>query len=130
LSSFIGLNPSIKMKIHNLPMKLEYPSEGSVEAIVDTGYGGFLAVPRRVFEALQLDTGMTQSRRVEVADGRLVRSKIAYATVELEGANREVDGLVETFEGLTELLIGRRLLSHFRLTLDYCLRVLSIRPCC
>jgi clan AA aspartic protease len=129
LSSFVGLAPVVRIKVRNVLLKEEYPSDGSVEAVMDTGYGGFLAVPESIFDALSLGKLMTQSRTVELADGRRARSKVAYGTVELVGMNHEVDGPVETIEGLTEVLLGTRLLSDFRVTLDYCLRVVSFDPC-
>jgi len=129
LSSFVGLAPVVRIRVRNVLLKKGYPSEGSVEAVMDTGYGGFLAVPEPVFDALSLGKLMTESRTVELADGRMVRSKVAYGTVDLVGTNHEVDGPVETIEGLTEVLLGTRLLSHFRVTLDYCLRAVSFDPC-
>jgi clan AA aspartic protease len=129
LSSFVGLTPALRVKLRNLPLGTEYPRGGSLEAVVDTGYGGFLAVPRDIFDALDLHKMVTRPRRVEVADGRVVQSVVAYGTVELEEASREVDGPIETIEGLAEVLVGTRLLSDFRVTLDYCLRTASIKPC-
>ena len=129
MSGFVGLVPAVRVRLRNLPLRVEYPSDGSVEAVMDTGYEGFLAVPPSIFGALGLDKMMAQSRTVEVADGRRVRSRVAYGTVELEGVKKEVDGPVETFEGLTEVLAGARLLSDFRVTLDYCLRTVALKPC-
>ena len=129
MSSFVGLAPVVRIRVRNVLLKKGYPSEGSVEAVMDTGYGGFLAVPEPVFDALSLGKLMTESRSVELADGRKVRSKVAYGTVDLVGMDREVDGPVETIEGLTEVLLGTRLLSHFRVRLDYCLRAVSFDPC-
>jgi len=117
------------VKIRNLPLGASYPSRGSVQAIVDTGYDGFLLVPRHVFEALSLDEMVTRTMKIEVPDGRTVESTVAYATVEFEDAKREVDGPVETMDGLEEVLAGTRMLCKFKLTLDYCLRVISVRPC-
>ena len=129
MSGFVGLVPAVRIRLSNLPLKAEYPSDASVEAVVDTGYEGFIAVPREVFAALRLDEMVAGQRTVEVADGRKVRSRVAYATVAVEGADREIDGAVETMDGLTEILIGARLLSEFRLMLDYCLGVVSVIPC-
>jgi clan AA aspartic protease len=125
----VGLVPVVRIRILNLLLKMGYPSEGSLEAVMDTGYGGFLAVPHSIFDSASLGKLMTQSRTVELADGRRVRSKVAYGTVELVGMNHEVDGPVETIEGLTEVLVGTRLLSDFRMKLDYCLRAVSFNPC-
>jgi len=129
VSGFVGLVPAVRLRLRNLPLRVEYPSAGSIEAVMDTGYEGFIAVPPSIFEALALDKMMARSRTVEVADGRGVRSRVAYATVELEGVKKEIDGPVETFEGLTEVLIGAHLLSDFRVTLDYCLRAVALDPC-
>ena len=119
----------MRVKVCNLLLKMEYPKGGSLEAVVDTGYGGFLAVPRDIFDALNFHKMLTRPRKVEVADGRVVESVVAYGTVKLEEAAREVDGPIETMDGLTEVLVGTHLLADFRMTLDYCLRVASIRPC-
>ncbi len=129
MSSFVGLAPVVRIRVRNVLLKAGYPLEGSVEAIMDTGYAGFLAVPESIFDALSLGKLMTQSRTVELADGRRVRSRVAYGTVELAGMNHEVDGPVETIEGLPEVLVGTRLLSDFRVTLDYCLRAVALNPC-
>ena len=115
--------------MRNVFLDMDYPLSGSIEAVVDTGYSGFLAIPPEIFEGLSLDELKTQSRAVEVADGRRVRSKIGYGTVELVGTSRAVDGPLETFEGLREVLAGARLLSEFRVTLDYCLGVVSLDRC-
>lgn len=129
MSAFVGLEPAIRIRISNLGLGAVYPSSGVVEAVVDTGYEGFLMVPRRIFEVLKLHEMMVQGRKIRVADGRTVESKVAYATVELEGTGREIDGAVETIDGLDEILAGIGLVSRFSLTLDYCLRVFSLRPC-
>jgi clan AA aspartic protease len=129
LSGFVGLVPAFRLRLRNIPLKTEYPSNGSIEAIVDTGYEGFLAVPGSIFRAVRLDEIMTRQAVVEVADGRRLQSQVAYGTVELDGVEGEFDGPVETLAGLGEVLVGVRLLSEFRFTLDYCTRAVSVNPC-
>jgi len=129
LSGFVGLVPAFRLRLRNIPLKTEYPSNGSVEAIVDTGYEGFLAVPSSIFRAVRLDEIVTRQAVVEVADGRRLQSEVAYGTVELDGVKGEFDGPVETLAGLGEVLVGVRLLSEFRFTLDYCTRAVSVNPC-
>jgi len=129
LSGFVGLVPAFRLRLRNIPLKTEYPSNGSVEAIVDTGYEGFLAVPSSIFRAVRLDEIVTRQAMVEVADGRRLQSEVAYGTVELDGVKGEFDGPVETLAGLGEVLVGVRLLSEFRFTLDYCTRAVSVNPC-
>ena len=129
MSGFVGLVPAFRLRLRNIPLKTEYPSNGSVEAIVDTGYEGFLAVPSSIFRAVRLDEIVTRQAVVEVADGRRLQSEVAYGTVELDGVKGEFDGPVETLAGLGEVLVGVRLLSEFRFTLDYCTRAVSVNPC-
>jgi len=129
LSGFVGLVPAFRLRLRNIPLKTEYPSNGSVEAIVDTGYEGFLAVPSSIFRAVRLDEIVTRQAMVEVVDGRRLQSEVAYGTVELDGVKGEFDGPVETLAGLGEVLVGVRLLSEFRFTLDYCTRAVSVNPC-
>jgi len=129
LSGFVGLVPAFRLRLRNIPLKTEYPSNGSIEAIVDTGYEGFLAVPSSIFRAVRLDEIVTRQAVVEVADGRRLQSEVAYGTVELDGVKGEFDGPVETLAGLGEVLVGVRLLSEFRFTLDYCTRAVSVNPC-
>jgi len=129
LSGFVGLVPAFRLRLRNIPLKTEYPSNGSVEAIVDTGYEGFLAVPSSIFRAVRLDEIVTRQAVVEVADGRRLQSKVAYGTVELDGVKGEFDGPVETLAGFGEVLVGVRLLSEFRFVLDYCTRAVSVNPC-
>ena len=129
MSGFVGLVPAFRLRLRNIPLKTEYPSNGSVEAIVDTGYEGFLAVPSSIFRAVRLDEIVTRQAVVEVADGRRLQSEVAYGTVELDGVEGEFDGPVETVAGLGEVLVGVRLLSEFRFTLDYCARAVSVNPC-
>lgn len=129
MSEFVDLIPMVRIRMQNALLSASYPSSGSMEAVVDTGYGGFLAVPAGVFERLSLDKMKTLSRTVEVADGRRVRSSVGYATVQLVDMNLEIDGPIETFEGLTEPLVGTRFLSHFKVTFDYCLNASSFKPC-
>ena len=129
MSGFVGLVPAFRLRLRNIPLKTEYPSNGSVEAIVDTGYEGFLAVPSSIFRAVRLDEIVTRQAMVEVVDGRRLQSEVAYGTVELDGVKGEFDGPVETLAGLGEVLVGVRLLSEFRFTLDYCTRAVSVNPC-
>jgi len=129
LSGFVGLVPAFRLRLRNIPLKTEYPSNGSIEAIVDTGYEGFLAVPSSIFRAVRLDEIVTRQAVVEVADGRRLQSEVAYGTVELDGVKGEFDGPVETLAGLGEVLVGVRLLSEFRFTLDYCTRAVSVKSC-
>ena len=129
MSSFIGRTPSLNLRLWNHLVGVAYPSDGSVSAVLDTGYEGFLSVPSSNFESLALDKGRTLSSSVELPNGKRLETKVAYASVELVGMEGEVDGPVETFQALEEVIVGLEFLNHFRVTLDYCLSNVSIARC-
>jgi clan AA aspartic protease len=129
MSGLLGLAPVVRLRLENPLLGSRYPADGSLEGTIDTGYQGFVAVPRAVFDALRLDELKTAKRVVELADGTRLESRVANATAASIDAGLEVDGPVETIPGLSEVLLGTRFLSHFRLTLDYCLRATSLDPC-
>ena len=128
MSTFVGQTPVVRLRLENLFFKKSYPVSGFVEGVVDTGYDGFIAVPPSVFESLSLSLIKTSSWGVRLADGSNVASRAGHGTALVEGAG-EVDGLIETFPGLGEVLIGTRFLSRFRLDLNYCQRLAEMTPC-
>lgn len=129
MSGFAHATPLLGIAVENYIAKKRYPVEGRTLAVVDTGYEGFVAVPRRIFDALSLGGLSPTSRRVRTADGRIVASKFSLSTVHLPDQGTSLDGPVETTAGLDEILVGTSLLSRFRLTLDYCLETASLQRC-
>jgi len=117
--------PTLLVRLVNPLLGVFYPEVGWLEAIVDTGYEGFVSVPRSVFEALRLR--VDEERRLVLADGRVVRSVGGYGS--LVSGDYEVDGLIETYEGLGEVLIGVDALRLARLEVDFCLGVVSVKRC-
>lgn len=106
-----------------------YPPDGSVVAAIDSGYEGFLAAPMNVFEQLRLDELQQSSRTVALANGEVLTSKGTYATLTFPHLSVKLDGFVETYRGLDEIILGVEALSHFEATLDYCTRRVSLRTC-
>ena len=129
MSSVLGLTPVVRLKLENHLLDKSYPAEGFVEGIVDTGYQGFVAVPNPVFDSLSLPNLTTSRRRVRLADGSELKSEVGQGSAVVAGPGVEVDGPVETIQGLAEVLVGTQFLSRFRIELDYCLRRLSLSPC-
>ncbi len=117
--------PILLVRLVNPLLGVFYPEVGWLEAIVDTGYEGFVSVPRSVFEALRLR--VDEERHLVLADGRVVRSVGGYGS--LVSGDYEVDGLIETYEGLGEVLIGVDALRLARLEVDFCLGVVSVKRC-
>ena len=129
MSAFVGQTPVVRLRLENLFLKKSYPAEGFVEGVVDTGYDGFVAVPRTAFESLSLGLLKSPGRGVRLADGSRVKSQVGLGTALVVGTGTEVDGPIESIPGLGEVLVGTRFLSRFRLSLDYCLRRAELKIC-
>ena len=98
-------------------------------AVIDTGYEGFLAVPTDVFEHLHLHELQQQRRDLVLANGDIVSSNGVYATLEMSHPPIKLSGLVETYSGLEEMILGVQVLCRFKSTLDYCSKTISLQPC-
>lgn len=83
-----------------------------VEAGIDTGYNGFLTLPRMVIEELELD--FLGPARAALGDGHEVRMDLFLASVRWEDGARDV--LVLAAE--SGPLVGMALLSGSRLIMD------------
>jgi hypothetical protein len=74
-------------------------------------------------------TNQQQSRILLLANGGIVNSQGAYATLEMSHPPIKLDGFVETYHGLEEIILGVQALSSFKSTLDYCSKKISLQPC-
>ncbi len=84
----------------------------TVAAVIDTGFNGYLTLPRPVIQSLGLhDRGV---RRAQLADGQMVLVRLYRATAVWNDQNRAVQ-IVEA-EGSP--LIGMAMLRGFRLSID------------
>jgi len=83
-----------------------------IEAVIDTGYNGYLTLPSHIVAALQLPSA--GQRRGTLADGSVVRFEVFIATVNWHAKQREV--LVSQMSGAP--LVGMSLLNGSRLTID------------
>ena len=84
----------------------------TIEAVIDTGFSGEIALPQRLFDQLGLKS--RGSKEIFVADGR--SSNVVYSILEIEwqGEYRRVEVIsTETFP-----LIGMALLRGSRLCMD------------
>jgi clan AA aspartic protease len=97
-----------------IPLQLSGPHGQieNVEAVVDTGFDGFLTVSPDLMNRLQLPFGMT--RFYELGDGSSVEFDIHRTTVSWDGQERDVEALV-TSGGV---LIGMAMLHGFHLFVD------------
>ncbi len=98
-------------------------------AVIDTGYEGFLAVPTEIFEHLHLHELQQQSRDLVLANGDIVTSNGVYASLEMSHPRIKLNGFVETYHGLQEMILGVQALCRFKSTFDYCSKKISLQPC-
>jgi clan AA aspartic protease len=83
-----------------------------VDAVIDTGYNGYLTLPYDLVTALQLP--FAGHRRGTLADGSVTRLDVYLASVVWHG--RQKDVLISQAAGTP--LIGMSLLKGSRLTMD------------
>ena len=119
----------LRIIIRNPFYNKSYPDRGSILAVLDTGYEGFLAIPRDLFKKLALDKLKTEKRTLLLSNGSLLTSEGAYGRLETVDPNFRLDGFIETYDGLDEIILGVNTLTNFKLILDYCLRKLKIERC-
>jgi len=83
-----------------------------VEAVIDTGFNGYLTLPNNLINSLNLQ--QAGSRRVTLGDGNIVVLEMYFAKVLWHGQEREI--LALQADGGT--LIGMSLLYGSRLVLE------------
>jgi clan AA aspartic protease len=129
LSAFLNLTPTVQIVLENPFSRTRYPPDGSVVATIDSGYEGFLTIPTSLYEQLRLNELQQSTRTLVLANGEILTSKGVYATLRLPHLSTKLDGFVETYRGLDEIIMGVEALSHFHAVLDYCSRRVSLRKC-
>ncbi|HKW05539.1 MAG TPA: clan AA aspartic protease [Nitrososphaerales archaeon] len=129
MSNFLDFTPTVQIKLDNPLLEASFPSEGSVSAVIDTGYEGFVLVPRSVFHTLGLNKLRSESRRLTMANGSPSKTQGAYAVLRIPHISLRIDGFVETLAGLEEILVGVEALSKMRVLLDYCAKRVSMEKC-
>ncbi len=83
-----------------------------IEAVIDTGFNGYLTLPSQLVSVLQLP--FAGHRRGTLADGSVTRLDVYLASVVWHG--RQKDVLISQAAGTP--LIGMSLLEGSRLTMD------------
>lgn len=121
--------PLLRIIIENPLLDAKYPQEGEILAIVDTGYEGFLAVPPDIYSALKFDQLIQQHGEIILPNGQVIRTNTAYGTIYMEQAQIKLDGLIETFPQLDEIILGQQALTNLNITLNYCQKHITIKPC-
>ncbi|MDG6939879.1 MAG: hypothetical protein JRN39_05720 [Nitrososphaerota archaeon] len=106
-----------------------FPTRGTVMAVVDTGYDGFVAVPEDVFAKAGFAQLSPTRRLVVTADGHPLEMVSAMGSVGLPELGLSVGGPVESAPGMEEILVGTMLLRGFKVTLNYCVSAAGLEIC-
>ncbi len=126
---FLDSTPTISLRIRNYVLQSTYPREGETQAVVDTGYEGFLLIPARIFREAGLGELKLQSRSLLAADGRRFITKGAYGAIELPALGKETEGFIEYNPAFQEILVGMQGLDGLVLEVDTCRKEASLRIC-
>jgi clan AA aspartic protease len=86
----------------------------TVDAVVDTGFDGFISVPTRLAVTLGLE--LTGTLLFELADGSQTEELIFSGRVKIAGKTRKAQVLVSDSQ---DVLLGTRLLKDCQLTIDF-----------
>ena len=125
--SFQDSSVLVPIRIKNPFSGAVFPAAGEAEAVVDTGYSGFLLVPASVFEDLQIPK--SKAGTGIVGDGRRVRLDGGFATLELTAQGTTLDGFVQTMKGTNEILLGMEGLRESYFGFDGCARRAILERC-
>ena len=126
---FVDGTPMIELRIRNVMREREYPEGGGVMAVVDTGFSGFLFIPRRLFDRLGFGELRTKNSKATLADGRRIEITGAYGSVEFPQLATMTDGLVETSAGASEILVGMDGIRQLNLRVNCCAEMLEVERC-
>ena len=88
------------------------PPPQQTEAVIDTGFNGYLTLPSHLVSLLNLP--LAGSRYATLGDGSVVSLDAYYATISWHGQNRKVLVL----EGDGAALVGMSLLRGSRFSMD------------
>ncbi len=88
------------------------PTPEQTEAVIDTGFNGYLTLPSQLVRLLNLP--LAGSRFATLGDGSVVSLRAYHATVSWHGQNRKVLVL----EGDGASLVGMSLLRGSRFSMD------------
>ncbi len=128
-SYFLEGTPVLEIVIRNPIMNKTFPVEDKVVAVIDTGFEGFLLVPKDIFEKLSFDQLAVDERRLILANGQYIRSVGTYGEVVVPNLGIKFDGFIETIEGAEEIVVGTNLIENLKLVLDYCVRRMEVGAC-
>ena len=103
-----------------------YPEEGKVLALVDTGFDGFLIVPEDIFDALD---ALAVDEATITGICCKVKARVSPVRIVIEDLNLSIDGECLTYEEAKEIILGVEALSKLRIVFDGCKKEGHIERC-
>lgn len=113
--------PFIPVKIYNETKRLVYPPNKSIDALIDTGYDGYLVIPLNIYNDLMLNSSRIPQDAVSKAEtvtGDNIELITAFGHLELPDLNLVFAIEIDTLAFCSEILIGRRFLESLIIKLD------------
>jgi clan AA aspartic protease len=130
LWKFVDFTPVIEISIENTLLGKVYPKKGrGVMAVLDTGYSGFLFIPKNLFEKLHLSDLKTTKTEAILADGSSIQLNGAFGSISYPDVGLKVDGLIETSKDAEEILVGMQGIRRLFLEFDCCREQLQVQEC-
>ena len=103
---------SIMEAVISLTVQGPGSQEEKVDAVIDTGFNGFLTLPSSVVSKLGLPFAGTT--KATLGDGSVVKTDVYEASVFWDGEKKDIVAL----KGEGAILLGMSLLSGYRLIVD------------
>lgn len=119
----------LEVRFSNPFLDVEYPGEGRVSAVLDTGFTGFALVPEEIFDALRLSELKPIRAKALLANGGTIPLRGAYGVLEIPEIGHNANGLIETSGSVNEVLIGISGIRRLKATLDGCRGEFSLQRC-
>jgi len=129
MSIIIDNTPYLEILIENPFLRKKYPENGYVLATIDTGYKGFLLIPRDIYNELDFNILEGLERTLILPDKRAVESIGVYGKVLVPSLKISLEGFIESISGIDEVVVGSDLLRNFMISLDFCTGTIDLKEC-
>jgi len=129
MSIIIDNTPYLEILIENPFSRRNYPEDGYVLATIDTGYEGFLLIPKDVYNELDFNILEGLERTLILPDKRDVKSIGVYGKVLIPSLKIGLEGFIESISGIDEVVVGSDLLRNFMIFLDFCTGTIDLKEC-